>query len=66
MAENQKTSLESTIAEELEWKDPYLSIYTESRLDDKEDWPRQHKWIREKGEKILTEFTKRLNLGGPS
>ena len=62
MAENHKADLESIIGEELEWWDPYLSIYTESRLDDKEDWSRQHKWIREKGEKLLSEFSRRLNL----
>jgi hypothetical protein len=62
LAETHRTELETLIGEELEWSDPYLSIYKEANIEEKEDWPRQHKWIREKGEKLLGEFTKRLNL----
>ncbi len=38
------------------------SIYTETGPESKEDWPRQHEWLREKAEKLLEEFTKRLDL----
>ena len=62
LAESHRGELEALMEEELEWSDPYLSIYKEANIEEKEDWPRQHKWIREKGEKLLAEFTKRLNL----
>ncbi len=62
LAENHRAELEALMGGELEWWDPYLSIYGEANIEAKEDWPRQHKWIREKGEKLLREFTRRLNI----
>lgn len=62
LAESHRGELEALMGEELEWLDPYLSIYKEANIEEKEDWPRQHKWLREKGEKLLGEFTIRLNL----
>jgi uncharacterized protein with ParB-like and HNH nuclease domain len=62
LAEDHRSELENVIGEELEWSDPYLSIYMQSDLEAKDDWPQQHDWIRIKAEKLLAEFTKRLNL----
>ena len=62
LAENQLAALSSEIEMPLEWADPYFLASTQGRIDDRSDWPRQHKWVRETAGKFATAFKPRLGL----
>jgi len=55
-------ALESDLAEKLEWNDPYVWATLAAKIEDKADWPRQHKWIRATAEKFSRVFKARLGL----
>ena len=62
VAEQRLPELAAAIGQELEWSEPYVSAWTEARIEDKADWPRQHKWVRETAEKLLVALKTRLDL----
>ena len=55
-------ALESEIGEKLEWNDYYVWATLPAKIEEKTDWPRQHKWIRETAEKFAKVFKTRLGL----
>ena len=55
-------ALESELGEKLEWNDSYVWATLPSKIEDKPDWPRQHKWIRATAEKFSNVFKARLGL----
>jgi hypothetical protein len=55
-------ALESELGEKLEWDDAYVWATSAAKIEDKADWPRQHKWIRETAEKFSKVFKARLGL----
>ncbi len=64
LRENEAAEMESQIGEKLEWEDSYVSASVSMSLEDRSDWPRQHKWIRVTAEKFLKVFTTQLPIEG--
>ena len=54
--------LESEIGEKLHWEDPYFWVSGLTDIANEADWPRQHQWVREMGEKFLAAFKTRLAI----
>jgi len=48
--------LENHIGEKLHWEDPYFWVSVSADIANEADWPRQHQWVREMGEKFLAAF----------
>ncbi len=62
--EQSRAEMRAVIGPELEWEDPYLSMYMGiPSLEDYGDWPRQFAWLRDKAEKMYKDLRIRLNLG---
>jgi hypothetical protein len=55
-------ALESELGEKLEWNDSYAWATLPAKIEDKPDWPRQHKWIRATAETFSKVFKGRLGL----
>lgn len=55
-------ALESELGLKLEWNETYVWASLAANIDDKTDWPRQHKWIRETAEKFFSVFKTRLGI----
>ena len=55
-------ALESELGEKLEWSDYYVWATLPASIEDKTDWSRQHKWIRDTAEKFCKVFKERLAL----
>jgi len=55
-------ALELELGEKLTWNDYYVWATLPAKPEDKADWPRQHKWIRQTAEKFLSVFKSRLDL----
>lgn len=62
LAENHLATLSIEIGSPLEWSDPYFTAYTNGRIDDRSDWPRQHQWVCETARKFAATFKTRLGL----
>jgi hypothetical protein len=54
--------LQSELDEKLEWNDFSAWATLPVKIEDKPDWPRQHKWIRATAEKFSKVFKSRLGL----
>jgi hypothetical protein len=61
--EEGRIEMRTAIGPEFEWEDPYLTAYTAAQIGEKDGWPTQHKWLRDRAEKMYAELSKRLNLG---
>ena len=62
MHEAQIPELETLIGQKLHVKDPYLWVAITADIKAQVDWPRQHQWIKDTGEKFLTVFKPRLAI----
>lgn len=61
--EDERIEMRNAIGPELEWEDPYLTAYTAAKIEERETWTTQQKWLRDRAEKMYAELSKRLNLG---
>ena len=62
MLETQIPELESLIGQKLHIKAPYLWVAIPADIKAQPDWPRQHQWIKDTGEKFLSVFKARLAI----
>jgi hypothetical protein len=62
MMESQIPELETLIGQKLHIKDPYVWVAIPADIKTEADWPRQHQWIKEAGEKFLSVFKPRLGI----
>jgi hypothetical protein len=62
MRNREVAALESELGEKLEWNDSYVWATLPATIENRPDWPRQHKWIRATAEKFSKVFKSRLGL----
>jgi hypothetical protein len=62
LVENEISGLEAQLGEKLHWFDPYFCSYAPADINNQADWPRQHQWIKDTGEKFLAVFKSRLAI----
>jgi hypothetical protein len=62
MLENQLAELSSLVGQELDKSETYLWIALDADVTSRNDWPRQHLWIKESAGKFLEIFKPRLEI----
>jgi hypothetical protein len=62
MLEAQIPELEILIGQKLHVEDPYVWVAISADIKAQPDWPRQHQWTKETGEKFIAVFKPRLAI----
>jgi hypothetical protein len=62
MLEAQIPELETLVGQKLHVQDPYFWVAISADLKAQSDWPRQHQWIKETGNKFITVLKPRLAI----
>lgn len=62
LVERYLAELQTALGVQIGWSDPYLSAWIKADVENRDDWPRQHEWIRSTACKVISEFKKRLQL----
>jgi hypothetical protein len=62
LVENRIGELETLLGQKLRLSRNYFRAATQANLNDRADWPRQHKWVLDTAEKFVAVFKPRLGI----